>query len=118
MSVREHTGATAFSVLVLLALVAGCVSAGIGDAGYSGGRIYTNITNTGEPSGGYVQVTIYQIRDFHQQELTVVSSPVSLKTGENTIFYPVELEPGEYKLYVYLIQNGERQTAVVRNIVV
>jgi hypothetical protein len=94
------------------------VSAGIGDAGYTGGRIYTNITNTGEPSGGYVQVTIYQIKDLHQQELTVVSSPVSLKTGENSIFYPVDLEPGEYKLYIYLIQNGERQTAVVRDIVV
>jgi hypothetical protein len=44
--------------------------------------------------------------------------PVNLKTGENRIFIPGNLKSGAYKLYVYIILNGDRQTAVIRDIVV
>ena len=41
-----------------------------------------------------------------------------LNTGDNTVLIPVVLAPGNYKLKMYLIQNGERKTAVIRDIVV
>jgi hypothetical protein len=43
---------------------------------------------------------------------------VKLKNGENTVKIPVSLQPGTYKLNIYLIQEGERKTAVIRDIVV
>ena len=32
--------------------------------------------------------------------------------------FPEHWNPGQYKLYIYLIQNGERKAAVIRDIVV
>jgi hypothetical protein len=44
--------------------------------------------------------------------------PVMLNTGDNNVFIPLSLKPGKYKLNMYLIQDGERKTAVIRDIVV
>ena len=76
------------------------------------------MTDTTGPSDGYMQVTVYRIQDLHQQEFTVIEGPVILNEGENTLFFPAQFGSGQYKLYVYLIQNGERKTAVIRDIVV
>jgi hypothetical protein len=65
-----------------------------------------------------MQVTIYQIRDLHQTEDTVVNTPVALKKGDNELFLPALLEPGSYKHSIYLIQNGERKSAVIQDIMV
>jgi hypothetical protein len=43
---------------------------------------------------------------------------VKLETGDNTVLIPAPLAPGNYKLKMYLIQNDERKTAVIRDIVV
>jgi hypothetical protein len=43
---------------------------------------------------------------------------VKLASGENSVRIPVTLRPGTYKLNIYLIQEGERKTAVIRDIVV
>jgi hypothetical protein len=44
--------------------------------------------------------------------------PVRLNNGDNNVFIPLMLKPGTYKLNIYLIQDGERKTAVIRDIVV
>ena len=61
---------------------------------------------------------MYRIQDLHQQEFAVIEGPVALREGENTISFPAQIGPGQYKLYVYVIQNGERKTAIIRDIVV
>ena len=105
-------------VCVLLVILSGCTSPAIGDALYRNGGISVNLTSSTDIPGAWMQVTIYQINELHQRELLVVNSPVTLRKGENEVFIPVPLEQGTYKLYVYLIQNGERKTAVIRDIVV
>jgi len=45
-------------------------------------------------------------------------APLTLHQGETIAVIPGTLEPGQYKLYIYLIQNGERRTATIRDIVV
>ena len=108
----------AIALLVLFVFAGACISVGIGEVSYKNGGLVAVIKNTGEPADAYIQITVYQINDLHQEEFVVVSSPVRLNSGENFVSVPAQLGPGNYKLYVYLIQDGERKTAVIRDIVV
>jgi hypothetical protein len=106
--------------LILFAglLFTGCITLSIGNAGYAGENITVMITNAGAPAAAHIQVTVYEIRYLLQQEYAVLGTDVMLGPGENIVSVPGHLGPGQYKLYIYLSQNGERQTAVIRDIVV
>jgi hypothetical protein len=105
-------------LLVLFMFLCGCVSTSIGEVGYTNDGITAKINNPNEPSDAFIQVTVYQVIGLSQQEHTVVMTSVKLQTGDNTVLIPVTLGPGNYKLKMYLIQHGERKTAVIRDIVV
>jgi len=105
-------------ILLVALLFTGCTTVGIGNAGYANGTISLAVTNDGGPSEGFVQVTVYEIKNNLQEETNVFFAPLTLQQGENTAFIPAKLEPGQYKLYFYLIQNGERKAAAIRDIVV
>jgi len=109
---------TCMLVLVLFPLCAGCLSTGVGDAWYGNNSIKVNISHTGEPADVNVQVTVYQIANLKQEMYTIVDTPTRLANGENTVVVPVQLSPGSYKLYVYVLGNGDRKTAVIRDITV
>ena len=104
--------------LFMAVLLAGCISMNIGDAWYTDGGVTVQISNTGEPADAYIQVTVYEIKDLHQTEVAVLDAPVALRKGENRVLVPGLLKPGNYKLYVYLIQNHQRSAAAIRDIVV
>jgi hypothetical protein len=118
MFAHVRTSACELALLVLFLVLCGCISSSIGEVGYSGDNITAGISNPNEPSDAFVQVTIYQVTGLSQQEHSVVMTGVKLETGDNTVQIPVALSPGTYKLKMYLIQNGERKTAVIRDIVV
>jgi len=105
-------------LLVLFIVLCGCISTSIGDVSYANGGITAKINNPDGPSDAFVQVTIYQVTGLTQQEHSVVMAPAKLLTGDNTVLIPVTLGPGTYKFKMYLIQSGERKTAVIRDIVV
>ena len=106
------------ALLVIFMVLCGCVSTSIGDVSYTDGGISAKISNPEGPSDAFIQVTIYQIIGLSQQEYSTVMAPAKLVTGNNTVLIPVSLGSGTYKLKMYLIQNGERKTAVIRDIVV
>jgi hypothetical protein len=107
------------SALILCSVFsAACVSSTIGDVAYSGGNISFSVSNTGQYSEGYVQVTVYGIKNNQQEETDVLYAPLALQPGENTAIIPGKLEPGQYKLYIYIIQNGERTAATIRDLMV
>ena len=106
------------ALLVLFIVLCGCISTSIGDVSYANGGITAKINNPDGPSDAFVQVTIYQVTGLTQQEHSVVMAPAKLLTGDNTVLIPVTLGPGTYKFKMYLIQSGERKTAVIRDIVV
>ncbi len=119
MTIRYR--AVLFSSLLIFALLlgAGCISsAEIGDVAYRNSSIIIPVTCTGEPSDAFVQVTVYTIRNFEQRELTSLQEPVRLLPGPNEVAVPVNLPPGTYKLYLYVLRPGERETATIRDIVV
>jgi len=118
MSAKLQIITTELALLGLFLLLCGCVSMSIGDVSYENNGLSAMIYNPGEPSDAFVQVTIYTVNGIVQQEHTVIMHPVKLESGNNKIMIPATLKPGTYKLYVYLIQNNERQTAVIRDIVV
>ena len=108
-------------VLVLLLsanLSAGCMSPSVGDVGYANQTLSIEIPHTGEPQDAYVQVTVYRIANLTQEEQDVLGAPVSLIPGRNTLALPARLGPGSYKLFVYVISEGSRKTAVIRDITV
>jgi len=118
MSARLQIITAGLALLVLFSVVCGCVSSRIGDVSYTNGVLAATISNPGQPSNAFVQVTIYQITGLSQREQSFVMHPVKLNNGDNNVFIPLSLKPGTYKLNIYLIQDGERKTAVIRDITV
>jgi hypothetical protein len=118
MSVQSHAFPIVSGMIFCFVFSAACVSTTIGDVAYSGDGITLTLSHDSEPSEGFVQVTVYKIKNNQQEETDVLFAPLDLKKGENTAFIPGTLEPGQYKLYIYLIQDGERKTATIRDLVV
>jgi hypothetical protein len=108
-----------FCVLcILFILCAGCTSLAVGNVAPVQDGLLVHVTNSGDPVEAGVQVRVYQIRDMEQRELTNTGIPVMLGRGENAVNVPVRLEPGTYKLYIYVTVNSERKTASIKDIVV
>ena len=118
MSTRTNVFLIVSGLVFFSLFSAACVSTTFGEAAYSNEGLTLPVTHTGEPSEGYVQVTVYEIKNNQQEETDVFYAPLALQQGDTTAFIPGTLEPGQYKLYIYLIQNGERKTAAIRDIVV
>jgi hypothetical protein len=115
MVVRPHT---LFGVLiVLVVLAAGCISFSIGSVSYSNNNLTVYVISS-SPANASLQIRVFQIQDLVQKEEGVPIVPVTLEGGVNAIAVPLHLEPGTYKLYIYLIVDGTRETAVIRDIVV
>ncbi|MFA5269121.1 MAG: hypothetical protein WC379_14230 [Methanoregula sp.] len=118
MSVPSHVLVIVSGILFCFIFFAACVSTTIGNVSYSGDGLTLTLSHDGEASAGFVQVTVYEIKNNEQKETDVLFAPLALKKGENTVFIPGSLEPGQYKLYIYLIQDGERKAATIRDLVV
>lgn len=103
-------------LLLLFPVIAGCVSPSIGDVSYADGNMTVAITHTGKPVDAGVQVRIFTLGEFEQHDLLTTGTSLTLSEGGNSAVIPVSLDPGRYKLYVYLTANGEREAAVIRDI--
>jgi hypothetical protein len=118
MSTRRDLVMVCSGILFVALLFSGCTTVGIGNAGYVNDSVSLAVSNSGDPSDGYVQVTVYQIKNSQQEETNVLYAPLALQQGDNTAIIPGKLEPGQYKIYIYIIQNGERKAAAIRDIMV
>jgi hypothetical protein len=118
MTVRTRVFLIVSSMAVCALFSAACVSTTFGEVAYSSGEISLPVSYDGAPSEGYVQVTVYRIANNQQEETGAFFAPLNLRRGLNTALIPAPLEPGQYKLYIYLIQNGERKAATIRDLVV
>ena len=103
-------------ILATIAVISGCISLNIGSVGYSGENLTFTLENTGDSANAFVQVTAYHLSAFSQEEYLYVTEPVALVPGTNRITIPVKLPSGNYKLYIYIIQDGERKAAGIRDI--
>jgi len=97
-------------------LAAGCISTSVGEVSYSKGNVSISIISPAQVDDSYIQVTAYRVKDLHQEETAVFGAPVTLVAGENSVLIPGQITPGQYKLFIYVIQDGQRKTAVIRDI--
>ncbi|MBP2145616.1 hypothetical protein J2129_001070 [Methanofollis sp. W23] len=102
--------------LCILALTAGCTGTGFGEVDYADGALQVKVDNPSGPLEATFQVTISRTSTFEQEEVETIVRSVDLQDGTNTFSYPVALEPGSYKLYLYLLEGDERTAAVIRDI--
>ena len=118
MSGKMHLALAAGTILILVMVCAGCISVNTGDTSYRNHSVMVQITNTGEPAQVTVQVTAYRIQDLHQQLYTTADAPAMILNGETDVAVPIDLEAGTYKLFIYVLSDGDRKTAVIRDITV
>lgn len=103
---------------LIFCLCAGCTSTTIGNTWYENESVKTMITHAGNPADINVQVTVYRISGLAQEQYTVLNAPVTLARGENLVTIPGNLPSGSYKMYVYVLSDNDRKTAVIRDITV
>lgn len=118
MTVRTQVFLIVSGMVFCAIFSAACVSTTFGEVAYSNGEITLPVSHDGAPSAGYIQVTVYRVANNQQEETGAFFAPLNLQQGKNTALIPAPLEPGKYKLYFYLIQNGERKAATIRDLVV
>jgi len=120
MSGRMHfVTAGVFALFIIsLSFCSGCTSTTVGNTWYENHSLRTTISHTGEPADLTVQVTVYRIDSMSQEFYTMLSTPVSLSQGDTLVTISKELPPGSYKLFVYVLGDNDRKTAVIRDITV
>ncbi|MGA2162287.1 MAG: hypothetical protein ABSG28_08875 [Methanoregula sp.] len=105
-------------LLVLLLAAAGCTTLSVGNVSYSTGNLSVTIASSGTPVNTGVQVRVFKLDEFEQHELLTTGTMVMLTGPVNTVAIPLHLDPGRYKIYVYITTNGQREAAVIRDIAV
>ena len=106
-------------ILCLCGAIAGCTSAAIGTISYDpSGKLLIHATNDEGDTQAVLQITIYQIQNFTQTEILKKADFVKFNTGSNDYIIPVHLESGTYKIYIYIIVDGDSKARVVRDLVV
>jgi hypothetical protein len=104
--------------LLLFLAAAGCTTYSVGDVSYGNGNLTVEVAGPGTPTDVGVQVTVYALDAFSQHAFVTTGTTATLTGSENTVMIPVQLPPGNYKIYVYITENGGRKTAVIRDITV
>lgn len=107
-----------FLGIILFLGAAGCIEHSIGDVTYNAGNVSVLVINNGEPVNAGMELKVYSIGEYSQKEYTMTGITTQFATGSNRIDIPVVLKPGHYKLYLYITKNGQRETAVIRDIIV
>jgi hypothetical protein len=103
---------------ILLVLCTGCTSLSIGNVTARQDGVLIEVANDGSPVEAGVLVHVYQVKDLAQEDLTDTGVAATLDSGVNTVLVPIRLDPGTYKIKVYVTVNNERQTATIKDIVV
>ncbi|MDH7593842.1 MAG: hypothetical protein QHG99_05750 [Methanomicrobiales archaeon] len=105
-------------VILLLGVTAGCVSASIGQVRYHNQTLLIQATNEDVTQQAVLQVTVDQIRNFHQYNVFRRADFIEFKSGAAEYGIPVTLEPGNYKVYIYIIVDGDSKARVIRDLTV
>jgi len=106
-------------LLLLMAIFvasAGCLGQSIGDVTYKSSALQVVINSEKYSNNTNIQVTVFDLDNFQQKELMKVVNPVDLGRGVNIHTVPMDLSPGSYKLFIYLIEDGKRTNCEIRTL--
>lgn len=118
MTIMSHRGFKVVPVLflVLLVFLSGCIGCSFGDVTYRDGALHIPVFNTGDQRDVIVQVTLHSTDNMQQIEINKTAEWVTLNNGENEYVLPIDLSPGSYKLYLYVLVDGKREVCEIRDI--
>jgi len=105
-----------FILLALILVSAGCLSYSIGTVSYDGDAVHVQVDNTGEARDVAMQITVFDLSEFRQVEVDKIVRSVHLNPGTNDVAFDVALGPGPYRLYIYMMQDGERLGCVIEDL--
>ncbi|NLA38193.1 MAG: hypothetical protein GX882_02170 [Methanomicrobiales archaeon] len=110
---------TGFLILILAVLAgsAGCLSTTFQEVTYGGDGLEIYVENADEPfESAVLQVTIMKVEALTQSEVFRKAQYVNLDSGRNVYTFPVDLEPGSYKLFLLVLTGNERRASVIREL--
>lgn len=102
--------------LCIVAGTAGCTGIGFGEVHYADGDLQVTVDNTAGTVNGTVQATVFEVRDFKQSGVATVARAETLPTGTTTLTFPMDLSPGDYKIYLYFMKGNERTVSMIKDI--
>lgn len=105
-----------FILLALILVSAGCLSYSIGTVSYDGNAVHVQVENSGAAMDAAMQITVFDLSDFRQVEVDKIVQSVHLSPGTNDVSFDVALGPGPYRLYIYMMQDGERLGCVIEDL--
>ncbi|GAB7016114.1 hypothetical protein [Methanogenium cariaci] len=103
-------------LLAVIAVSAGCLSYSIAMVSYDGDGVHVGVDNKGDARDAVMQVTVFDLSDFKQVEVDKIVRSVHLDAGTNEITFDTDLQPGPYRLYIYMMEGGERLGCVIKNL--
>lgn len=96
---------------------AGCLSTTFQEVTYGEGGLEVGVENSGDPvKDAVLQVTVMRVERFEQTEVYCKARYVNLGHGLNIYTFPVELQPGSYKLFLIAFVGDERRASVIRSL--
>jgi hypothetical protein len=104
--------------LCLCGITAGCMTASIGEVSYRQNALYISATNQDPTAQAVLQVTIFHVENLVQTEIFRQAEFIQFEAGTHEYSMPVTLNPGTYKIYIYITVGGDSKSRVVRDIVV
>ncbi|WP_148208201.1 hypothetical protein [Methanosphaerula palustris] len=87
-----------------------------GTISYTPGALHLNVSGAENRTDAVLQVTVYALQDLQQQEIYKQADYISVKKGENSYTESMTLDPGSYRVYLYLTYGNERKAAVIRDL--
>lgn len=110
----------ALCILILSVVIgaAGCLGTGFsfGDVVYVDDALHIGIESSRNVTGAVMQVGVTGMAGFSQNEISTEAVYVDLRQGMNECTYPIDLAPGEYRVYLLLFVDGERVSSVIRDV--
>ncbi len=97
---------------------AGCLGTSFGDVTYAGDALHIQIDSSRNVTAAVLQVGVTAMTGLEQTEISTQAVYVDLEQGMNEYTYPIDLAPGEYRIYFLLFVDGERAASVIRDVVV
>lgn len=103
-------------LLAMLAVSAGCLTYSIGTVLYDGDVVHVSVDNKAEARDAAMQITVFDLSDFKQVEVDKIVRSVHLDAGINDVTFDVNLQPGPYRLFIYMMEDGERLGCVIEDV--
>ena len=103
-------------LLAVVAFSAGCLSYSIGTVSYDGDAVHISVDNKAGARDASMQITVFDLSDSRQVEVDKIVRSVHLNEGINDVIFDVGLQPGPHRLYVYMMEDGERLGCVIEDL--